>query len=192
VVPKEVKPVTRKSLLNLNKSPEGNAGKKVTRSTKELPKTTGVTTMSINKMPTHKRTMSQSTQAKKPATIVNTVNTQSYVNINISNEEKVINCLKDSLKLFERIQKDFEQSAVDNRDKENDIKNILKTIVITDYPYISDFEKRLITDQIAESSDQRVKNYENLFSIINTSIRDLRKFFIGYFKGKTLVTTRYG
>ena len=175
MVHKDVKPVKRTSLLNVKTVVE----KKSNKSTKELPKTN----LNITKTMTHKRTLSGVQQVNKKT--INNVNTQNYVNINISNEEKVINCLKDSMKLFEKIQNDFENTAVDSKNRENEIKNILKTIVINDYPYISDFEKRLITDQIVDSSELRIKNYENLFSIINTSIRDLRKFFIGYFnKGK--------
>jgi hypothetical protein len=73
-------------------------------------------------------------------------------------------------------------SAIDNKNRENEIKNILKNIKVVDYPYISDFEKKLIADQIVESSTQRIKNYENLFNIINTSLRDLKTFFIDFFK----------
>jgi hypothetical protein len=171
---KEV-PINRKSLLNDKTATE----KKVNRSTKNLPKTP------ISKGPIyHKRTLSQVVNKQ----IINAVNTNNYVNINISDSEKVINCLKDSMKIFEKIQKDFEHTAIDSRIKEIEIKNILKTILITDYSYISDFEKRLITDQIIESSEHRIKNYKNLFTIINTSIKDLRKYFIGYFyHGKLLL-----
>jgi hypothetical protein len=96
-------------------------------------------------------------------------------------------CLKDSIKLIEKIQTNFEHSAIDNRNRENEIKDILKNIKVAEYPYISDFEKKLITEQIIDSSTDRVKNYEKLFNIINTSLRDMRVFIVDYFEKGTFL-----
>jgi hypothetical protein len=160
--------------------------KKIGRSSKELPKTG----LFIDKSKEHKRTLSQISNTQKEE-VINNVNTQNYVNKFSTNEEKIVHCLKDSLKLFEKIQENFEKSAHDNKNREMEIKNILKTIKVVEYPCISDFEKRLIGNQIAESSQQRIQNYENLFNIINTSIRDLSKFFIENFN-KSIILYKLG
>jgi hypothetical protein len=129
-----------------------------------------------------KKPIIKSTTSDKPKTVA-PQNSTSQVD-----REKFLHCLKDSMKLFEKIQHNFTQNAIDGSNRENEIKTILKDIKINEYPYISDFEKKLISDQIVESSQQRIKNYENLFSIINTSLKDLKGFFIDYFnKGKTVL-----
>ena len=96
------------------------------------------------------------------------------------NEVFVFERLKESLKIFEKIQKNFELSDLANKKREVEIKNILRNIIIDDYPYISDFEKRIISDQIVESSEQRIKNYQNLFKIINTTLIDIKDCFLNY------------
>jgi hypothetical protein len=97
------------------------------------------------------------------------------------NEVFVFERLRESLKIFEKIQKNFEMSALTNKKREIEIKNILRNIIIDDYPFISDFEKRIITDQIVESSEQRIKNYQNLFKIINTTLRDIKDCFLNFY-----------
>jgi hypothetical protein len=135
------------------------------------------------KIPTHKRT--QSYTAKPNVEIEQPKPSHFSKAVVQPAQEKILHCLKDSLKLFEKIQNNFEMNAIDNKTRENEIKEILKDIKVADYPHISDFEKKLITEQIAESSTQRVKNYENLFNIINTSLKDLKVFLVDYFnKGK--------
>lgn len=43
---------------------------------------------------------------------------------------------------------------------------------------VSDYEKQIINNQIIDTSQQRMKNYSNLFNLINTSIKELTDSFI--------------
>jgi hypothetical protein len=147
---------------------------RVTKSTKELPKVP-----SVIKKPTHKRTQSH---------IPKVTNLQSklFDQPSAADGTKVLQSIKDSMKIFEKIQLTFEQSTVAHNIFE--IKTILKDIKVNEYPYISDFEKKMISEQIAESSTQRIKTYQNLLNIINISIKDLKGYFIDYYnKGKIII-----
>lgn len=108
---------------------------------------------------------------------------------NTSNEDPVFLCLKESLKIMERIQKDFEMSAVNNN-RENEMKSFIVNISkesVMEYTHISEFEKRMINNQIIEASEQRLKNYSNLFNIINASLSDIKECLITYHKGKIFI-----
>ncbi len=122
----------------------------------------------MRKVQLHKRTQSQHiTKITKP-----------HIDKDEINNAAIFERLKESLKIFEKIQKNFELTSNTNNLRETEIKNIIRNISIDDYPFISDFEKRMINDQIVESSDQRIQNYKNLFNIINTALKDLRECFV--------------
>jgi hypothetical protein len=88
-----------------------------------------------------------------------------------TDEELIFERLKESLEVFEKIIKNnFEITNT----RESEIKTILKNIKVTEYIKISDFEKRIISNDIIVSSEQRVKNYNNIFSIINSALNDIR------------------
>lgn len=101
------------------------------------------------------------------------------------NEDNVISCLTNSVKILEKIQKEFQTSAVNNN---IDINNMVKspncsifstdtsnkTTLVNPSAYVTDTEKRLISQQISDTSDYRIKNYSNIFNIINVTISDIK------------------
>jgi hypothetical protein len=98
-----------------------------------------------------------------------------------SEEDTVTATLKGSLKIMEKIQRDFENCA-----RNNNIDRNFSSFVIPHnkdsrlYSYVSDYEKQMINTQIEETSDQRIKNYSHLFSIINSSLKDIKDSLLNY------------
>lgn len=151
-------------------------------------------------------------------------------------EDGVISCLTNSLKIFEKIQKDFEMSAKnntvdieENRDRVNnnygelsnrsnrsansryrEELNVMNTTngmnarsstpssplksqstrdlaklglqlnKIRDFNYyqvinVSETEKNRISKHIEDNSESRIKNYSELFSIINSTLEDIKE-----------------
>ncbi len=145
-------------------------------------------------------------------------------------EDAVISCLTNSLKIFDKIQKDFEMSAKNNilnieenrnlsngentnrthrskfRDSNNTLKDVnsgtnpssltnspvkgqsnkeliklgLQVNKIRDLNYyqvvnVSEIEKRTIARQIEDNSESRMKNYSDLFGIINITLEDIKE-----------------
>jgi hypothetical protein len=97
---------------------------------------------------------------------------------------------------MEKLQKDFETSAQNNNNHINALKNNIidnkikkntKEFIKSqeeilyesyNYRYMSEIEKRIIRDQIILYSEQRIKNYSNLFSIINSAIIDIKECLV--------------
>lgn len=46
--------------------------------------------------------------------------------------------------------------------------------------FLTNIEKEIITNHISSSSDQRMKNYSNLFSVINDSLADIKDHLLIY------------
>jgi hypothetical protein len=137
-------------------------------------------------------------------------------------EDAVISCLTNSLKIFEKIQKDFEMSAKNNivdieenrinacngelsnrsshsrfREREEvngtsspsspgktqstrELAKLgLQINKIRDFNYyqvinVSQVEKNRISKHIEDNSETRIKNYTELFSIINSTLEDIK------------------
>lgn len=138
-------------------------------------------------------------------------NTNKEITLN-GREDEVISCLTNSLKILDKIQKDFENSAKNNSNNIDEKRQNLKehgTSVVNNLPKldsesvsliptkelsnlslsankinskfaylqvinISDTEKKLVSQNIAENSDGRIKNYSNLFNIINITLEDIK------------------
>lgn len=111
----------------------------------------------------------------------------------IKDEDPVFKCLKESLKIMEKIQKDFETSSINKNiiedtnkaitEKDKKLLKIKQDLNITSrpvFPYlaVSEYEKNIINDQIAHSSDHRMKNYSNMFNIINVSLSEVKDCII--------------
>jgi hypothetical protein len=105
-----------------------------------------------------------------------------------NNSDPVFSCLKQSLKIMEKIQKDFEISAINNNKQSNMNDFISKMtfdqLLLSNYSGLSNRDKASISGQISQCSDQRIKNYSNLFSVINSSLEDIKECLIQYNKGK--------
>jgi hypothetical protein len=98
------------------------------------------------------------------------------------NEDNVSACLRESLKIMEKIQREFENCARNNN-MERNMKSFAINLdhnYIYSYSHVSEYEKQIISNQIVETSENRIKNYANLFSIINTSLKDIKDYLIQY------------
>lgn len=128
---------------------------------------------------------------------------------NDNKENIIINCLTNSLNIFEKIQKQFENSAKNNTNNLEEkrlqsssdiisvinktissdptkcdplvleslglsVKLLMKKISYFQILNISEYEKTLIRNQIEENSNSRIKNYSNLFNIINVTLEDIK------------------
>jgi len=95
---------------------------------------------------------------------------------NNSKQDPVQRCLQDSLKIIERLKLNFEKSSENNKAS---LKNLLITSISLsnkneEIYTLTNVEKELIHNHIITSSDQRLKNYSNLFDIINTSLLEMK------------------
>lgn len=97
-------------------------------------------------------------------------------------EDVISASLKDSLKIMEKIQREFENSA-----KMNNIDRNMNSFVVNinpdaayNYSYVSDYEKQIINNNIIETSENRLSNYSKLFNIINTSLKDIKETLLEY------------
>lgn len=100
-------------------------------------------------------------------------------------EDPVAICLKQSLQIIDKIRTNFEKSTNDNNIPINFAKIIASSCFdITNYIQLTDLEKHEINSEIVECSEERIKNYSNLFSVINESIVDIKDFLIDIEKNK--------
>lgn len=103
--------------------------------------------------------------------------------VNNEQKEDIISAsLKDSLKIMEKIQLEFENSA-----RMNNVDRNMKSFVVNmdheaanNYCYVSDYEKQIINNTIVETSENRLNNYSKLFNIINTSLKDIKDTLLEY------------
>ena len=110
-------------------------------------------------------------------------------------EDTVTATLKGSLKIMEKIQRDFESCARNNNMDRNFSSFVFPHGSDSSLQhYVSEYEKQMINTQIEETSDQRIKNYNNLFNIINTSLKDIKDSLLNYSdkKGKIILLSRIG
>lgn len=93
-----------------------------------------------------------------------------------------------ALAIMDRIQQNFTQPDVNNSSFTDLLLVTLDVQTASEMTAISDFEKKLISDQIIESSQQRLRNYSNLFNIINMAVNNITDHIIYNMPNKTNTT----
>lgn len=97
-------------------------------------------------------------------------------------EDPIASNFKESLKKMEKVQRDLEQCAKVNQINKNMSSFVMNMDreTLSNHCHVSDHEKKMINNQITEGSEYRIRDYSNLFSLITSSLADIRQSITQY------------